>query len=273
MCCVQHRQKQLLITTRGFDGGVYGYNTGTGELEWRMKCKLPGVQKEISPRGVTTDGRSNLYVCDDSNECIQLFSVDGVYNGAILKDAKPSLGEPIRIRWCFRTSSMVVAHLTNEFCRISKIQGTAEGVPGMSTEDLTMQVDLTDNDPGGEPPQPSTSTADSVILLDTPTEEVPEVGLNPPLNNRPKGQKNKSKETKQRDLTGKGSQPAESQSAEIKYKGKNCPESLINSSIPTPIQIGCVRFNSSPVSNASPQESEHGVGIGQCKYAIRTWSH
>ena len=210
MCCVQHRQKQLLITTRGFDGGVYGYNTGTGELEWRMKCRLPGVQKEISPRGVTTDGRSNLYVCDDSNECIQLFSVDGVYNGAIMKDVKPSLGEPCRIRWCFRTSSMVVAHLTNGFCRISKIQGTAEGVPGLSTEDLHMQVDLTDNDPGGEPSQPSTS-ADSVILLDTPTKEVPEGGLNPALNNHPK---EKGNETMHRDATGSSSQPSE-----MKYTG------------------------------------------------------
>ena len=180
MCCVQHRQKELLVTTRGFDGGVYGYNTTSGELEWRMKCKLPGVKKDISPRGVTTDGRGNIYVCDDSNECIQLFSVDGVYNGSIMKEGKPSLGEPCRIRWCYRTSSMVVAHIRNKHYRISKIQGTADDVPGLSAKDINVHVDLTGKKGPPELPQPSTSTdthastsTDTVIILDSPTKETP----------------------------------------------------------------------------------------------------
>ena len=178
MCCVQQRQKEVLVTTRGFDGGVYGYNTTTGELEWRMKCKLPGVKKEISPRGVTTDGRGNIYVCDDSNECIQLFSVDGVYNGSVMKEGKPSLGEPCRIRWCSRTSSMVVAHLTNKYYRISKIQGTADDVPGLLTKDTNMQIDLTEKQTRPLSPCASTSadnqtliSMDTVIVLESPIKE------------------------------------------------------------------------------------------------------
>ena len=56
--------------------------------------------------GVTTDGQGHLFVCDYGNQCIQKFSVDGVYKGALVTDRE--LGRPHQVAWCENTDSLVV---------------------------------------------------------------------------------------------------------------------------------------------------------------------
>ena len=62
--------------------------------------------------GVTTDKRGHLFVCDfkKGNKCIHLFSAsDGQYLGCLMKD-KEELGDPGRIHWCEKTSSLITAY-------------------------------------------------------------------------------------------------------------------------------------------------------------------
>ena len=106
MCFVKHGDNELLITTRGKGGGVYGYNTGTNKLEWIVKGQLYGMKKNICAEAITTDECGHLFVCDTKNVCIQMFSLDGTYLGCALQAGEQDLGGPWRIRWCKGTSSL-----------------------------------------------------------------------------------------------------------------------------------------------------------------------
>ena len=112
MCVVQGGDRELLVATDGgkHGGRVCAYNTATDELEWSVKGKLEGMQKEMGVRGVTTDGRGHLFLCDLDNSCIQLFCTDGRYLGVLMRQGEHGLGRPFDIRWCVATSSLVVGH-------------------------------------------------------------------------------------------------------------------------------------------------------------------
>ena len=108
MCCTQDGDKQLLVVAAG-NGGLYAYNTHTGELEWKVDRKLPGIDKNMEVIGVTTDTRGHLFVCDfkKGNKCIHLVrALDGQYLGCLM-NAEEELGDPGRIHWCEKTSSLI----------------------------------------------------------------------------------------------------------------------------------------------------------------------
>ena len=75
----------------------------------------------IRPKGVTTDGQGHVFVTDENNKCIQIFSAGGKYVGVLLKEGQQGLGEPRRVRWNDATSSLVVAHKKDRNIFISVI--------------------------------------------------------------------------------------------------------------------------------------------------------
>ena len=122
MCTVQDGYKQLLIVaardvispcvsrdgTFDFYGqdGIFAYNTATDKREWAFCGKLPGMENIMKARGVATDGRGHLFVSDQGNHCIHLFSVDGNYIKCLLK-GEDRLGNPGIIRWWVEESCLV----------------------------------------------------------------------------------------------------------------------------------------------------------------------
>ena len=110
MCCMKDGDKQLLVVASRYRG-LYAYNMGTDQLEWKVEGKLPGLETEMDACGVTTDGRGHLFVADYNygNIGIQVFLTAGWY---LIKDE--NLGSPARIQWCNETSSLLTAFRKND---------------------------------------------------------------------------------------------------------------------------------------------------------------
>ena len=116
--------KDFVIITYGNTyasrGGIYAYNTKTNNLEWSVEGRLPGLNKIIKAPGLSADENGHLFVYDDNNKCVQMFNVaDGRYLGTLIESEKQGLGDPVRIVWCSRMSSLVVIHLKNNFSFIA----------------------------------------------------------------------------------------------------------------------------------------------------------
>ena len=104
MCFVQDGDKQLLIVTNY--KGFFAYNTDTDKLEWKVVEK---PNQNIGIRAVTTDGRGHLFASDYNNHSIHVYSVsDGSYIRS-LRGGDNALCKPEFIRWCKKTSSLIVA--------------------------------------------------------------------------------------------------------------------------------------------------------------------
>ena len=108
MCLVTKKEGEVLICL--FDGadGIYATNW-SNQLLWGVEGTVGG-KKEIKCVSVATDGAGNLFVCDGANTCIQLFSTDGLYIGCLVRQGEHGLGEPRLVRWCKKSSSLIVAH-------------------------------------------------------------------------------------------------------------------------------------------------------------------
>ena len=108
LCYVKDRNKHLLITTHDWKA-VSAYDVTSGELEWTVKGKLPGMN-EIAPCGVLTDGRGHLLVSDLRNAALQMLSLDGKYLGAAVRAGEQGLGSPWFFNWCDQISCFAVVH-------------------------------------------------------------------------------------------------------------------------------------------------------------------
>ena len=107
MCFVQSGDKQLLVVAK-CDEGIFAYNTNTDRLEWGVVKKPPEMKESMDIGGITTDGNGHLFTSDCNNHCIHVYSVsDGSYIRCLLKDY--TLYKPKTIRWCEKTSSLIVA--------------------------------------------------------------------------------------------------------------------------------------------------------------------
>ena len=116
MCFVQDGDKQLLVVASHKD--VLVFNAATDKLEWKVDGGQLGMEKHMSPIGITTDGHGHLFVADShyGNRCIQMFSAsDGQYLGRLIKDEE-LFGIPGKMYWCDKTSSLVVlCELRNKY--------------------------------------------------------------------------------------------------------------------------------------------------------------
>ena len=125
MCLVTKNEGEVLICL--FDGadGIYARNW-SNQLLWSVEGAMGG-KKEMKCVSVATDGTGHLFVCDEANECIQLFSTDGLYIGCLVRQGEHWLGEPRLVRWCNKSSSLIVAH-----SKKSAAIATHYGFPSMS---------------------------------------------------------------------------------------------------------------------------------------------
>ena len=122
-CCAQNGDNQLLLFVSDSRDRIIAHNVENDIIQWQTGDNLPGIEHLMDVRGVTTDGRGHLFLCDFNNYAIQMFSVsDGQYLGCLIKEGKQSLGKPARISWCKMTSSLIVAHLVDRKWTISVIQ-------------------------------------------------------------------------------------------------------------------------------------------------------
>ena len=125
MCFLKSKDNEYFVTTNGYKG-VFSYSAGADgqDAEWKMKGKLPGMRKESSLWGATTDSRGHLLVCDTENRCIQMLSSDGKYMGAIFTEGEQGLGQPWRIHWCKDEPICFIVHKKDQDWCISMIQDT-----------------------------------------------------------------------------------------------------------------------------------------------------
>ena len=115
--CVSQEGHQLIIKSFGHNG-VFACDSVTGEIRWKVRGRLPGMQKWMTAHGIDTDERGHLFVCDTNNQCIHMFSLNGAYLGVLLK-SEDRLGIPLKICWCRETSSAAVLHHKNNRCFVS----------------------------------------------------------------------------------------------------------------------------------------------------------
>ena len=105
-------ERDFLLVT-GSDG-ITAINLESGKLEWSKSGFLPGMKLVIDSWGVAADGDHNrILVCDHNNSCVQMFSADGEYLGALLKEGEHGVGKAGWISWRMSSSSFIVAHFKN----------------------------------------------------------------------------------------------------------------------------------------------------------------
>ena len=116
MCPVYLENRQLVVTTHdqvdeeGFS--ISAHDPDEKRRKWSV-TEAP-TEKPLSPQGLTTDGKGQLYVCDFYNRCIQIFSTNGKYKGVLLRRGEQGLGTPWSVRWCSSKSLLAVLHTTAE---------------------------------------------------------------------------------------------------------------------------------------------------------------
>ena len=108
ICFFKENNKEIVICLYRGLKGIYARNW-SNQLLWSVDGAISG-QQEIVCVSVATNGHGHLFVCDDGNKCIQLFSTDGLYIGRLVKAGEHGLGEPRLVRWCKKSSSLVIAH-------------------------------------------------------------------------------------------------------------------------------------------------------------------
>ena len=109
MCFIKENKRETVICLYSGLSGIYARNW-SNKLLWSVDGAVDG-KTEIRCVSVATDGRGHLFVCDEANQCIQLFSTDGLYIGRLIKCGEHLLGVPRLVRWCKKTSSLIIAHL------------------------------------------------------------------------------------------------------------------------------------------------------------------
>ena len=114
MCFVDYGDKQLLIVAAD-DEGLFAYNTRTDKLEWKVVGKQSEMEENMLVTGVATDGRGHLFVADDGNKCIRMFSVSDHSHVKCLVKGVETIGNPDFVRWCEKTSSLLCL-----YCRAGK---------------------------------------------------------------------------------------------------------------------------------------------------------
>ena len=147
MFFLKAKENEYFVTTNGYKG-LFSYSAGADgeDAEWKLKGKLPGMRKESSLWGATTDGRGHLLVCDTENRCIQMLSSNGMYMGAIFTEGDQGLGQPWRIHWCKDEPICFIVHKKEQDWCISMIQDTRSYEVMPSTDTVTEDDECSSED-------------------------------------------------------------------------------------------------------------------------------
>ena len=106
ICFAKLGEKQFLVITS--DEGLSAYDIRTGTKEWQINNQLTGLEKDAILRGVTADELGNLFACDENNNCLQIFTIEGVYVGAVFFGY--NIGTPRCALYCNKTKNIVIYH-------------------------------------------------------------------------------------------------------------------------------------------------------------------
>ena len=121
ICCAELKGSPLLVTVKGYIG-VTAYNTNTEEEVWSIRNQIPFSQDNIFARGITADQHGRLFVLDDKNKSIHVFSVNGKYVTTLLRKGEQGIGEMRKIRWSEGLSGLIVVHSNSGNTQISIIK-------------------------------------------------------------------------------------------------------------------------------------------------------
>ena len=109
-CFAKFGDKQFLVITN--DEGVCVYDIPAGTREWQINNKLPGFEKDTSLCGVTSDELGHVFACDENNNCLQIFTIEGFHIGAVFFG--DNVGTPRCVIYCKKMKNFVVFHDTYE---------------------------------------------------------------------------------------------------------------------------------------------------------------
>ena len=91
MCIVQDGEKQLLIGIPNTSDEMFAHLV-EGQKEWTIKGKFPGMKNRFMPCMVLTDGRGHLFVADNYNHVVHMFSTGGQYKGMAYQSRLDGIG-------------------------------------------------------------------------------------------------------------------------------------------------------------------------------------
>ena len=121
VCAPKHGGKTLVIIAAGLDG-IFAYCLQSGALLWDYCDTVCDNTDVMSATDVATDGNNKIFVCDDGNGCVHVFSPDGAYVGDLIRKEERGLGLPFKISWNERYKSLLVAHKKDEIVHISSVK-------------------------------------------------------------------------------------------------------------------------------------------------------
>ena len=122
ICCMKDGS-EILVFIAGDRDGVFAYCLKSGALMWHAK-DVPGRDNtdDLYATDVATDGRSKIFVCDDGNGCVHVFSPDGAYAGDLIRRGERGLGSPFNISWSDKNKSLLVAHKKDGLVHVSSLK-------------------------------------------------------------------------------------------------------------------------------------------------------
>ena len=121
ICCAELKGIPLLVTVKGYIG-VTAYNANTEEEVWCIDGQIPFSEYNIFARSITADQHGRLFVLDDRNQCIHVFSVKGRYITTLLRKGEQGIAELRKIRWSEGLSGLIVVHRNDRNTQISIVK-------------------------------------------------------------------------------------------------------------------------------------------------------
>ena len=115
MCVARLGDKEVLLGTFGKQPSktIEAVCLQSNGILWSFEGKVPddAQQYGVQPYGIATDERGHLFVCDQVNASIQMFSVaDGRFLGSFPKEGEQGLGKPKWIRCNKINNTLIVVH-------------------------------------------------------------------------------------------------------------------------------------------------------------------
>ena len=90
--------------------GFKAYDVKKKQLKWCVSGKLDGLENALHVTRITSDGQESIFVCDQGNSCVIVFSFSGEYISTLVKAGEQGVGEPNEILWLKAVSLLIVAH-------------------------------------------------------------------------------------------------------------------------------------------------------------------
>ena len=104
-CFSRYEGLQVLIVAEKHS--IHAFDLETGKNLWNVNSK------DICPVSIAADSRrGHLFVFDSHHDTVNMFSVpDGKCLGRVLAEGEHCFGYRFGIKWCSRTSSLILKHV------------------------------------------------------------------------------------------------------------------------------------------------------------------